>query len=176
MSTNLSVVLPLERHPSLRRRPSSNRYRRPRPPELIFCGLVFCLYPDVRYEPETLETARGNNGQLTEAVTPDLYLPQKDVFLELTICDKFLEQDSLPEAVQIKNATRSQSRRPFISSTEYLARKQAKIDRAERIHDVRIILLKSSLQEEIITNPELLDELIAAKLGLAASRPLLHLV
>lgn len=172
MSTSLALVRPhLHQYP-LRRRPSSGR-RQPRPDEVAFYKFARRLFPSTRYEPETLETARGNNGQLIEAISPDLFVPEVNVFLELTQCDKFLEAADLPEEIQHKNTASSQSHLPHISPAEYLARKQAKINRAEYVHGVHIILLQGALQDEILGRSELLAELISAKLG--PSRPLLRL-
>ena len=172
MSTNLVLVQShLHQYP-LRRRPSSGR-RQPRADEVAFYQFARRLFPRTRYEPETLETARGNNGQIIEAISPDLFIPEVDVFLELTQCDKFLEANDLPQEIQHKNSASSQSHLPHISPAEYLARKQAKINRAEYVHGVQIILLQGALQDEILGRPELLVELISAKHG--PSHPLLRL-
>jgi hypothetical protein len=37
-----------------------------------------------QYEPQTFVLRRGEDGQPTEAFTPDFYLPQHDLFIEIT--------------------------------------------------------------------------------------------
>jgi hypoxanthine phosphoribosyltransferase len=42
------------------------------------------------YEPRTFVLARDDDGRVTEAFTPDFYLPDQDLYLELTVMKQSL--------------------------------------------------------------------------------------
>jgi hypoxanthine phosphoribosyltransferase len=42
------------------------------------------------YEPRTFVLERGDGGQVVEAFTPDFYLPEQDLYLELTVMKQSL--------------------------------------------------------------------------------------
>jgi hypothetical protein len=42
------------------------------------------------YEPRTFVLERGEQGQVVEAFTPDFYLPEQDLYLELTVMKQSL--------------------------------------------------------------------------------------
>jgi hypothetical protein len=42
------------------------------------------------YEPRTFVLERGDHGQVVEAFTPDFYLPEQDLYLELTVMKQSL--------------------------------------------------------------------------------------
>ena len=42
------------------------------------------------YEPRSFVLERGEDGRVTEAFTPDFYLPEQDLFVELTLMKKSL--------------------------------------------------------------------------------------
>jgi hypothetical protein len=42
------------------------------------------------YEPRTFVLERDEQGQVTEAFTPDFYLPEQDLYLELTVMKQSL--------------------------------------------------------------------------------------
>jgi len=42
------------------------------------------------YEPRTFVLASGEDGRVTEAFTPDFYLPEQDLFIELTLMKQSL--------------------------------------------------------------------------------------
>ena len=43
-----------------------------------------------QYEPRTFVLARDDEGRVTEAFTPDLYLPDQDLYLEVTVMKQSL--------------------------------------------------------------------------------------
>ena len=43
-----------------------------------------------KYEPQTFVLARDEEGRVTEAFTPDFYLPEQDLFLEVTVMKQSL--------------------------------------------------------------------------------------
>ena len=42
------------------------------------------------YEPHTFVLKRGEDGRVTEAFTPDFYLPEQDLYLEVTVMKQSL--------------------------------------------------------------------------------------
>ena len=42
------------------------------------------------YEPRTFALAEGEDGRITEAFTPDFYLPEQDLYVEVTVMKQAL--------------------------------------------------------------------------------------
>ena len=43
-----------------------------------------------RYEPRTFALEEGEDGRITEAFTPDFYLPEQDLYVEVTVMKQAL--------------------------------------------------------------------------------------
>ncbi|MEW5989623.1 MAG: hypothetical protein AB1791_23600 [Chloroflexota bacterium] len=54
------------------------------PAEAIFAGLLDFYGIEWQYEPHTFPLAWDEEGNVTEAFSPDFYLPQQDQYVELT--------------------------------------------------------------------------------------------
>ena len=71
--------------------PVFRAYRGAEPPRFASPAELECAkvldYYDVawEYEPRTFVLAEDENGRVTEAFTPDFYLPEQDLFLEITV-------------------------------------------------------------------------------------------
>jgi len=151
--------------------------------EDVFVAFLTKLGYRFQIEPDTLEIEPNRPGRTGHAVTPDiklLALPDgrmvDGLYLELTLADLKLKKSQLPVAVRRKNRNHSASRRDFISSKDYIERKQRKIDAAIRNHDVDIILLNSVAQAGLMADPGKLAALLAPYLPAAISRAATHAV
>ena len=54
------------------------------PSEKEFARILDFYGIEWQYEPRTFELEWDENGQVTQAFTPDFYLPQQDLYVELT--------------------------------------------------------------------------------------------
>lgn len=62
----------------------SNRPAFAHPIEEEFARILDYYHVEWRYEPRTFPLAWDDDGVVTEAFTPDFYLPQEDLYVELT--------------------------------------------------------------------------------------------
>jgi len=71
--------------------PNFQAYRGTEPPrfvnvaELEYAKILDYYGIPWMYEPHTFALARDEEGKVTEAFTPDFYLPEQDLFLEITV-------------------------------------------------------------------------------------------
>ena len=113
------------------------------------------------------ELGAAPRGQSAKAVTPDyqiLALPTGEtftgLFIELCEADRYTTRRALPLAVRTKNLKHSASKKAYISPAEYLARKRQRMQQAESLYAVRIMVLPYARQQAIFANPVLLEEAI----------------
>ncbi len=76
--------------------PMFQAYRGAEPPhfvneaELEYAKLLDYYGVPWMYEPHTFVLARDEDGRVTEAFTPDFYLPEQDLYLEVTVMKQSL--------------------------------------------------------------------------------------
>src|SRR6266481_9096726 len=76
--------------------PVFRAYRGAEPPRFASPAELECAkvldYYDVpwEYEPRTFVLAEDDDGRVTEAFTPDFYLPEQDLYLEVTVMKQSL--------------------------------------------------------------------------------------
>src|ERR671929_600904 len=76
--------------------PAFRAYRGTEPPRFASPAELECAkvldYYDVgwEYEPRTFVLEEDEGGRVTEAFTPDFYLPEQDVYLEITVMQQRL--------------------------------------------------------------------------------------
>ena len=63
---------------------SSNKLKFAHPAEATFARILDYYGIEWEYEPKTFELAWDEDGNLLEAFSPDFYLPQQDLYIELT--------------------------------------------------------------------------------------------
>lgn len=63
---------------------SSNKPKFAHPVEATFARILDYYGIEWEYEPKTFELAWDEDGNLLEAFSPDFYLPQQDLYIELT--------------------------------------------------------------------------------------------
>ncbi len=76
----------IPRRPPTGGEPEAPRPARPfnHPSERQLAALLTYYGIEWRYEPTTFALARDGGGRITEAFTPDFYLPAEDLYIELT--------------------------------------------------------------------------------------------
>ena len=76
--------------------PNFQAYRGDTPPrfvneaELEYAKILDYYGVPWMYEPHTFVLARDEDGRVTEAFTPDFYLPEQDLYLEVTVMKQSL--------------------------------------------------------------------------------------
>ena len=76
--------------------PNFQAYRGTEPPrfvnvaELEYAKILDYYGIPWMYEPHTFALARDEEGKVTEAFTPDFYLPEQDLYLEVTVMKQSL--------------------------------------------------------------------------------------
>ena len=76
--------------------PNFQAYRGDTPPrfvneaELEYAKILDYYGVPWMYEPHTFVLARDDDGRVTEAFTPDFYLPEQDLYLEVTVMKQSL--------------------------------------------------------------------------------------
>ena len=60
------------------------------PSEAEFARILDFYQIDWEYEPRTFELRRDERGNVVEAFTPDFYLPEQDLYIELTTMEQRL--------------------------------------------------------------------------------------
>ena len=60
------------------------------PSEAEFARILDFYQIDWEYEPRTFELRRDDRGNVVEAFTPDFYLPEQDLYIELTTMEQRL--------------------------------------------------------------------------------------
>ena len=63
-------------------RPDNPRFSHPS--EKTFADILDFYQIEWQYEPKTFPLSSNKNGKIIEAFTPDFYLPEQDLFIELT--------------------------------------------------------------------------------------------
>lgn len=106
-------------------------------------------------------------GKTPKAVTPDyrvIVTPDGEIreslFIELCEADRYIRRTSLPLAVQANNRRHAASRKAYISPAEYLRRKRERMQKAEGMYGVVILVLTYADQQAVILQPYLLRRMI----------------
>jgi hypothetical protein len=100
------------------------------PTEEQFARILDFYQVEWEYEPRTFVLARDDEGNVLEAFTPDFYLPQQDLFVELTTLR--------PKLIRIKNRKLRTVRELYPEVKVKLFKRQ----------DVRSLLVKYGLDQE----------------------------
>jgi hypothetical protein len=119
----------------------------------------------------TFPFEKPKQGRTPRGVTPDYQILGRgdgsvyiDLFIEICEADRFLNRSALPRKVQRKNLRSSVSRKAYISPSEYLKRKRARMHRAEQMYSVTILVVTYAEQQAIFASPILLEEMIQSRL------------
>jgi hypothetical protein len=100
------------------------------PTEEQFARILDFYQVEWEYEPRTFVLARDDEGNVLEAFTPDFYLPQQDLYVELTTLR--------PKLIRIKNRKLRTVRELYPEVKVKLFKRQ----------DVRSLLVKYGLDQE----------------------------
>jgi len=90
--------------------PAFRVYRGNEPPRFASPAELECAkvldYYDVpwEYEPRTFVLEEDEDGRVTEAFTPDFYLPEQDLYVEITAMKQSLVTRKKPEAAEAARA------------------------------------------------------------------------
>jgi hypothetical protein len=94
------------------------------------------------YEPHEFELNRSSDGHINFAFRPDFWLPDLDIYIEVTGRDRGLEGKHGEECA------------------EALSKKRHRIAETRRIHQKQVILMISSTCQKVQAAPKYLDLLI----------------
>jgi hypothetical protein len=164
--------------------------------EAVFFDLLGTLLEEderdcLEYEPDRFALGTDRPGRSAHACTPDIrwqigltrrsrlaelvgvpveQIPET-IYLELSSADRYPDATRLPKRALQKNSKYSVSGRAYVTPAVYFVYKQLRLEDARRIYGVTIVLLRWCDQLEILAQPSVLEDKIAAELSVRLATP-----